>query len=155
MRLVSRPREKVAIGLNNHAAVLTDESSLASDGRPGPTVPGNGCVADPSRFLNGPGPHRIRTIQVLHSGNDTVILLEHLPVMRDIRSELGESGLTRRQREIALMALKGFCNNEISERLFITEQTVKDHLYDIYVKLQIHHRSELAAKLLGLTQSAK
>lgn len=155
MRLVSRPREKMAIGLNNHAAVLTEESSLASDGTPGPAVPGNGCVADPPRFLNDHGPHRVRTIQVLHSGNDTVILLEHLPVMRDIRSELGESGLTRRQQEIALLALRGFCNREIAEGLFITEQTVKDHLYDIYVKLRIHHRSELAAKLLGLAPSVK
>ena len=85
MRLASRSRENVAIGLNNHAAVLT------------PMVPGNGYVADPPRFLNDHGPHRVRTIQVLQSGNDTVILLEHLPVMRDIRSESGESGLTRRQ----------------------------------------------------------
>jgi hypothetical protein len=97
MRLVSRPREKVAIGLNNHAAILTEESSLASVGTPGPTVPGNGCVAQSPRLLNDHGPHRVRPIQVLQSGNDTVILLEHLPVMRDIRSESGESGLTRRQ----------------------------------------------------------
>lgn len=105
--------------------------------------------------LNTPGPHRIRTIQALRSGSDTVIVLEHLPVVRDIRSEWGKSGLTGRQQEIALMALKGFCNREIAERLFITEQTVKDHLYDIYVKLRIHHRSELAAMLMGLAPSAK
>ena len=34
------------------------------------------------------------------------------------------------------------------ERLFICEQTVKDHLHDVFEKVKIRRRSELAAKLL-------
>jgi DNA-binding CsgD family transcriptional regulator len=34
--------------------------------------------------------------------------------------------------------------------LFVTEQTVKDHLRDVFKKMQVHRRSELVAKILGL-----
>ncbi|TLY36473.1 MAG: response regulator transcription factor [Nitrospirae bacterium] len=37
----------------------------------------------------------------------------------------------------------GLTNREIAERLFITEQTVKNHLCDVFEKLNVHRRSEL------------
>ena len=58
--------------------------------------------------------------------------------------------LTVRQREIATLVCRGFSNREIAGRLFICEQTVKDHLHDVFDKMKIRRRSELAAKVLGL-----
>ena len=48
-----------------------------------------------------------------------------------------------------MWVIRGLSNRQIAERLFIAEQTVKDHLHDIFEKMKIHHRSELVAKLLG------
>ncbi|MBI5746868.1 MAG: helix-turn-helix transcriptional regulator [Nitrospirae bacterium] len=59
-------------------------------------------------------------------------------------------GLSPRQEEIASLVLQGFSNREIAERLFICEQTVKDHLRDIFEKIQVRRRSEFTAKILGL-----
>jgi hypothetical protein len=38
----------------------------------------------------------------------------------------------------------GFANREIAERLCISERTVSTHLVNIYEKLNVHSRAELA-----------
>lgn len=58
--------------------------------------------------------------------------------------------LSPRQEEIAALVIQGFSNREIAERLYICEQTVKDHLHDIFEKTRVRRRSELTAKILGL-----
>ena len=44
---------------------------------------------------------------------------------------------------MALVA-QGFKNKEIAERMFISEQTVKNHLHNIFDKLGVSDRLELA-----------
>jgi hypothetical protein len=39
----------------------------------------------------------------------------------------------------------GFANREIAERLCISERTVSTHIVNIYEKLNVHSRAELAA----------
>lgn len=55
--------------------------------------------------------------------------------------------LTKREYEIAYLAAKGHTNKAIGETLFISPNTVKMALKSIYTKLDIHHRSQLSAKL--------
>jgi DNA-binding CsgD family transcriptional regulator len=55
--------------------------------------------------------------------------------------------LTRREREIALLAGRGLSSREISDRLFISVRTVENHLAKIYLKLGVTGRQELAAAL--------
>jgi len=57
------------------------------------------------------------------------------------------SGLTGREREIAELAAEGLRNNEIAEKLFVSENTVRAHLRSIYQKLDIDRRAKLAEKL--------
>jgi LuxR family maltose regulon positive regulatory protein len=57
------------------------------------------------------------------------------------------SGLTGREREIAVLAADGLRNNEIAEKLFVSENTVRAHLRSIYQKLDIDRRAKLAGKL--------
>ncbi|MFC0212939.1 LuxR C-terminal-related transcriptional regulator [Paenibacillus chartarius] len=57
--------------------------------------------------------------------------------------------LSNREREVALEAAAGYSNVEISERLYISESTVKKHLKSIYIKLEIRNRSQLTAKLMS------
>jgi len=51
--------------------------------------------------------------------------------------------LTPREIEIVRLAAEGLRNKEISERLSITEGTVKIHLHNIYEKLGVDGRLEL------------
>jgi DNA-binding NarL/FixJ family response regulator len=52
--------------------------------------------------------------------------------------------LTPREIEIVRMAATGLRNKQIAETLFISEGTVKIHLHNIYEKLGLSDRLELA-----------
>ena len=60
-------------------------------------------------------------------------------------AELAE--LTAQQREIANLVAAGATNREIAGRLFLSTRTVEHHLRNIFVKLGIRSRTELAARL--------
>lgn len=65
-------------------------------------------------------------------------------VQREEGTREAEKVLTPRELEIVRMAGKGLRNREIADRLFITEGTVKIHFHNIYQKLKITGRLELA-----------
>jgi DNA-binding NarL/FixJ family response regulator len=52
--------------------------------------------------------------------------------------------LSHREREIVILVAQGFKNKEMAERMFISEQTVKNHLHNIFDKLGVSDRLELA-----------
>jgi DNA-binding NarL/FixJ family response regulator len=52
--------------------------------------------------------------------------------------------LSDREREIVQHVAQGFRNREIGEKLFISEQTVKNHLHNTFDKLGVSDRLELA-----------
>ena len=54
------------------------------------------------------------------------------------------TALSQREREIVALVAQGFKNKEIAERMFISEQTVKNHLHNIFDKLGVSDRLELA-----------
>ncbi len=56
--------------------------------------------------------------------------------------------LTRREREVSLLAAQGFASREIAEKLFLSVRTVENHLQRAYEKLGIAGRDELAG-LIG------
>jgi DNA-binding NarL/FixJ family response regulator len=60
----------------------------------------------------------------------------------DKRRELGL--LYTRQQEIVALAVLGYKNREMAERLSISEQTVKNHLHNIFDKLGISGRHALS-----------
>jgi DNA-binding CsgD family transcriptional regulator len=53
--------------------------------------------------------------------------------------------LCNREHEIVSYVVHGFPNREIADRLCISERTVSTHLVNIYEKLNVHSRAELAA----------
>lgn len=55
--------------------------------------------------------------------------------------------LTRREREIALLAARGQTSREIAERLYLSTRTVDNHLANVYRKLGVSGRDELPAAL--------
>jgi DNA-binding CsgD family transcriptional regulator len=69
-------------------------------------------------------------------------------------SSLSESlhifGLTRRELEIVNLLFLGLKNSEISDKLFISEHTVENHLKSIYKKLEVKNRASLIHQLTHL-----
>lgn len=55
--------------------------------------------------------------------------------------------LTRREREVAMLAAGGLSNAEIAARLTLSTRTVEGHLLQVYGKLGLHTRAELAQAL--------
>jgi DNA-binding NarL/FixJ family response regulator len=51
-------------------------------------------------------------------------------------------GLTRREREILALVSEGHSNRELAQMIWVTEQTVKFHLSNIYRKLDVSNRTE-------------
>ena len=54
------------------------------------------------------------------------------------------SPLSSRERQVVELVAQGFKNREIAQRMFISEQTVKNHLHNIFDKLGVSDRLELA-----------
>ena len=60
---------------------------------------------------------------------------------------LGAGALTVREREIARLAAQRLTAYEIAAQLFISKRTVEGHLANIYAKLGVKSKLELAARL--------
>jgi DNA-binding NarL/FixJ family response regulator len=71
--------------------------------------------------------------------------------MNDIRKQFR---LTRRETDILRRVLDGLKNVEIAEELEISEQTVKDHLSNIYMKSGVENRFDLARLLMNTGSSS-
>lgn len=64
--------------------------------------------------------------------------------VKSIKAKGGFEELTSREMEIALLVAQGKNNKEISEELYITEGTVKNHLTKALDKLGLENRTQLA-----------
>jgi len=74
--------------------------------------------------------------------------------VRDASTE-SAPGLTKREIEILQLVSEGHSNGELARMLWVTEQTVKFHLSNIYRKLNVANRTEAAryAYQQGLVES--
>jgi len=67
----------------------------------------------------------------------------------DVNAIRQQYKLTRKESDILRRVLDGLKNLEISKELEIVEQTVKDHLSNIYAKLGVENRNALYRSLLS------
>lgn len=67
----------------------------------------------------------------------------------DLNAVRREFGLTRRETDLVRLVLDGRTNREISRECGIIEQTVKDHLSNVYRKMAVKNRVALLRLLLG------
>jgi DNA-binding NarL/FixJ family response regulator len=87
---------------------------------------------------------------------DRNIICAPLPSVSEIRFSGSAEDLTAREREILGLAAAGLTNARIGRELWVTEQTVKFHLSNIYRKLGVSNRTEASrfAHANGLVQGA-
>ena len=71
----------------------------------------------------------------------------HTPSVKEQR---GAAQLTNREREVATLAAQGMTSKEVAASLFVSVRTVDNHLQQVYVKLGIKKRSELATRLSSM-----
>ncbi len=72
------------------------------------------------------------------------------PLDTDMESKLSvlENPLTRREKEIVTYLFLGLPNKRISDRLHISEKTVKTHLNNIFKKMRVTSRTQVICSLL-------
>jgi DNA-binding CsgD family transcriptional regulator len=58
-------------------------------------------------------------------------------------------GLSRREAEVALLLVAGVGVKAAADRLAISPHTVRRHIENIYLKLDVHSRVEVSAIILG------
>ena len=97
----------------------------------------------------------IKSIRRVHAGeiwldsNTTAAVMQQFSSPLDGASQSGtrahdRSPLSNREREIVALVAQGYKNKEMAEKMFISEQTVKNHLHNIFDKLGVSDRLELA-----------
>jgi two-component system, NarL family, nitrate/nitrite response regulator NarL len=101
----------------------------------------------------------LKSIRKVHAGEFWLDRTTTAEVIRRLAKRTGSSGantatrlgvrenataLSTREREIVMLVAQGFKNKEMAERMFISEQTVKNHLHNIFDKLGVSDRLELA-----------
>jgi DNA-binding NarL/FixJ family response regulator len=56
--------------------------------------------------------------------------------------KISELGISNREYEILIKISEGLSNKEIAEKLFVSESTVKTHISNLYVKLDVKRRTQ-------------
>jgi DNA-binding NarL/FixJ family response regulator len=104
-------------------------------------------------------------VRAVHGGQSLIspsmaskLLTEFASMVRksDERQPLDSPRLTDREMEVLRLVAKGLNNRDIAKQLFISENTVKNHIRNILEKLQLHSRMEAVVyavreKLLEIT----
>lgn len=67
----------------------------------------------------------------------------HLAYEESLENIFAKYALTQREQEIIRLILEGASNKDIERKLFISSSTVRNHIYNIYQKLDVRNRLEL------------
>lgn len=78
-----------------------------------------------------------------------MVLIERIIEKHDIDFEKTRTNFkfTNRELEVLRLLCYGFTNREISEKLSISEYTVKDYIKKIMAKMEVDSRSKIIASL--------
>jgi len=67
----------------------------------------------------------------------------------NIESKLKELDLTKREIDVLKLIVQGYSNDEIADKMYISKNTVKSHIKNIYLKLDVKNRIQVMRKIQG------
>jgi DNA-binding CsgD family transcriptional regulator len=76
------------------------------------------------------------------SGTTQYLLPCEYSISRDDVNTYLKEALSERELDVFMLLLKGITNRDIAEKLFVSVNTVKFHLQNIYVKLDVDNRTD-------------
>jgi DNA-binding NarL/FixJ family response regulator len=134
MRCIQRAREKVA-GLHVVVWSTVDDPSAVNAAF---AAGADGYV------LKTPRPEDL-TVAIRQVFQRSIYLANEWPLPDQVRqgaSERTAVKLTPREREILQLLAEGYSNAQLARMLWVSHETVKFHLSNIYDKLQVRNRTE-------------
>lgn len=94
----------------------------------------------------------IEAIEEIHNGGSPMSASIARRVIESFRKSSSNPWLellTQRERELLELLSKGFRYKEIAAQLFLSTETVRTHIRNIYQKLQVQSRTEALNKIYG------
>lgn len=103
------------------------------------------AFAEAANLANRSGNPRAAT-RMAHRANAMLAMGERngAKTTSTVSANITQVPLSRRERDVAVLAAKGLQANVIGERLYISGRTVESHIARIYTKLGVTKRAELA-----------
>jgi DNA-binding NarL/FixJ family response regulator len=86
----------------------------------------------------------VRNSQTPSSGRITQLVIHTIRRLSQDASSIPEARLTLREQQIFRLVQEGLSNKEMSSRLRITPNTVKNHVHHLLEKLRVRNRHEAA-----------
>ncbi|MBN2174030.1 MAG: response regulator transcription factor [Bacteroidales bacterium] len=110
------------------------------------------CAGASGYILKNTTPEKlVESIKDLHNGGSpmtSTIARKVIHSFRQPASSLSEyNKLSVREKELLELLAKGYRYKEIAEKLFISVETVRTHIRNIYEKLQVQSRTEALNKI--------
>ncbi len=136
---IDRNAKAIILTVQDKAGCLYEASSSGADGYIEKDANGDTLIQGIREVYDG------RTYYVhssLHKGDKNDL--------RNIRPDMSTlcgsncENLTEREYEVLTLLADGFINRSIAEALYISEKTVKNHLSNIYKKIQVRGRVQAA-----------
>lgn len=75
-----------------------------------------------------------------------VEIVEVGPVIEIDEQQIETLGLTEREMEVLQLISEGCSNVEIGEKLFVSESTIKTHVSNLFVKLDVKRRTQAVTR---------
>ena len=157
-----RARVAAADGRPDEAAELFTES-LARRGPDDPIIDKGITLRAHGQLLQARGARR-EAVDQLRAAHELFARLGAEPYRARVQEDLGRIGihsapaddrapfaLTEREQDVAALVATGMTNREVAAELYVSSKAVEYHLRNIFGKLGITSRRELAARLAPLT----
>jgi len=110
------------------------------------------CAGATGYILKSAGEEEIiKSVKDIHAGGSPMspqiarMVVTSFPVKKNDQQLVNE--LSKRERELLELLAAGYRYKEIADKLFLSIETIRSYIRDIYSKLQVHSRTEALNKL--------
>lgn len=77
---------------------------------------------------------------------DKIVEVEVAPAMEVDLERIQHLGISQRELEVLELISSGLSNQEIGEKLFVSESTIKTHVSNLFVKLDVKRRTQAVTR---------